>query len=899
LKEGKEVEENESSRERPFYQYSEQEISETFDTDLENGISQEEAENRLEKDGYNEIEHETTPKWKMLVRQLNNVVIYTLAVAVVITFLMGSTADSIIIAVVIVANTLIGYYQEANASDALEQIRNMLSTDATVIREDARKDIGAEELVTGDLVYIEAGDRIPADLRIVDSDNLKLQESSLTGESGSIGKGAGVLEEETPLAEQSNMAFSSTSVTNGNGIGIVVATAEDTEIGQISEEVGNVEGTKTPLMKEVDKVGTGISYAILVAAVFLFIFGLVFANYTIATLSLAIIVMIVGSIPEGLPATTSVILAMGVSDMAKNKNTIVKTMPAAETLGSVDVIATDKTGTLTKNEMTAQEIVTKDKTYHVTGTGYKPDGEILLDGESVSLEEDERLQELVISGFEANETVLNNDDGVWTINGEPTDGAFLTLYNKAMGKNESDYEEVDKIPFDSDYRYVAMLSENAKTNERKMYIKGSPDKLIPMAKAQDESLDEDFWQNKVTELSGEGKRVIAVGYNEVDSSVDTIDHEDVEAGITFLGLVGIIDPPREEVIDSIATMRDAGVEVKMITGDHPLTASAIAGQLGLADEIKSITGVELDQMSAEELSKTVNEYQVFARTTPRNKIQIVEALQQSGKVTAMTGDGVNDAPALKQSEIGVSMGIKGTDVAKDAGDMVLVDDNFSTMSVAIREGRRIYDNIKKSILYLLPTSFGEGLIIAFSIFAQQDIPLSAAQMLWINMVSAITIQFAFIFEPAEEGIMDRKPRSSNASIIGKRDAVKIAYISALIAALGLVAYNWMTNIGVEQATASTVVVNLIVMAKIFYFFNIRTNAPAFSSELFSNKKAYIIIGIMLLLQLFLTYTPFMQNVFSTSGLNMAQWGITIVGGFFVLVIAEIDKWIVKKVRSKA
>lgn len=891
------MEETESSRERLFYQLNEQEISETFDTDLKNGIKQEEAEKRLERDGYNEIEHESTPKWKMLVRQLNNVVIYILIVAAIITFLMGSTTDSIIIAVVIVVNTLIGYYQEANASDALDQIRNMLSTDATVIRADSRKDIEARELVTGDLVYVEAGDQVPADLRIIDSDNLKIQESSLTGESGSIEKEADVLEGEVALADRTNMAFSSTSITNGNGIGVVVATAEDTQIGQISTEVGQVETTKTPLMKEVDKVGTGISYVILAVAVLLFIFGLLFADYSLSALSLAVIVMVVGSIPEGLPATTSVILAMGVSDMAKNKNTIVKTMPAAETLGSVDVIATDKTGTLTKNEMTAQEIVTEEKTYHVTGTGYEPDGEIFLGDKAVSIDEDERLGELVTAGFEANVTILRHEDGIWSINGEPTDGAFLTLYNKAMGKNESDYEEVDKIPFDSDYRYVAMLSENTETHDRKIYIKGSPDKLIPMAKSQDESLDEDFWKNKVTELSEEGKRVIAVGYNEVDPSVDTIDHEDVERGITLLGLVGIIDPPREEVIDSITTMRDAGVEVKMITGDHPLTASAIAEQLGLADEVHSITGVELDKMSAEELSETVNKYQVFARTTPKNKIQIVEALQKTGQVTAMTGDGVNDAPALKQSEIGVSMGVKGTDVAKDAADMVLVDDNFSTMSVAIREGRRIYDNIKKSILYLLPTSFGEGLIIAFTILAQQDMPLSAAQMLWINMVSAITIQFAFIFEPAEEGIMDREPRSSDASIIGKRDAIKIGYVSVLIAVLGLIAFSWMRGMGVNQTVASTVVVNLIVMAKIFYFFNIRTNASAFSSESFTNKKAFIIIGIMLLLQLLLTYVPFMQNVFSTSGLDFMQWGIAIAGGFIVLVVAEIDKWITKKVKT--
>jgi len=886
---------NNENKER-YYQWTEEELIENFDVNPETGLSEEEAQTRLENDGYNEIEQETTPKWKMLVRQLNNVVIYILIVAAIVTFLIGSTTDSIIIAVVIVVNTLIGYYQEANASDALDQIRNMLSSEATVVRDDTRKNIDATELVVGDIVYVESGEQITADLRLIDADDLKVQESSLTGESGSVNKNFDVLEEETALAEQSNMAFSSTSATNGNATGIVVRTAEDTEIGQISTQVGEVQSTKTPLMQEIDNVGTGISYVILGIAVLLFIFGLVFAEYALGALALAVVIMVVGSIPEGLPATSSVILARGVSDMAKNKNTIVKTLPAAETLGSVDVIATDKTGTLTKNEMTAQVIVTKDHTYDVSGTGYKPEGEITRDGEPVSLESNDTLNDLIIAGHEANETVLNHEDDKWTINGEPTDGAFLTLFRKATGQEASDYAEIDRIPFSSDYRYVASLSENEKLEKRKIYIKGSPDKLIQMAKDFDESIDKEFWEQKVADLSEEGKRVIAVGYRDVDDTEQAIEHENLESGIQLLGLVGIIDPPREEVIDSIASMRKAGVEVKMITGDHPLTAKAIAESLGLADNIKSITGVELDKMSAEELSQTVNEYQVFARTTPENKIQIVEALQDAGQVTAMTGDGVNDAPALKESAIGVAMGIKGTDVAKDAADMVLVDDDFSTMSVAIREGRRIYDNIKKSILYLLPTSFGEGLIIFFTVLLQQDMPLSAGQMLWINMVSAITIQFAFIFEPAEEGVMEREPRSSDATIIGKRDAVKIGYISAIIAALGLVAFAWLTNSGVEQGVASTVVVNLIIMAKIFYFFNIRTTAPAYK-ELFANKKAYIVIGIMLILQLILTYVPFMQSIFSTQGLGPIHWLIAIVGGFIVLVIAEIDKFITRKIRS--
>lgn len=883
--------------EKEYYQIDKESLSEIFEVDTEEGLSKAEAKERLEENGYNEIEHEPTPKWKILLRQLDNVVIYILIIAAIVTYLIGSTTDSIIIAIVVIVNTLIGYYQEANASNALEEIKGMLSEEATVIREGVRKNIASREVVEGDIVYVEAGDQVPADLRIIDSDNLKAQESSLTGEADTVTKEHGVIEEETPLAEQANMAFSSTSITNGNETGIVVATAEDTEIGEISTQVGQVDQTKTPLMREIDKVGTGITYVILAVSVLLFVFGLMFTEYALGTLALAVVVMVVGSIPEGLPATSSVILARGVSDMAKNHDTIVKTMPAAETLGSVDVIATDKTGTLTKNEMTAQDIITEDKAYFVTGTGYRPEGEVRYNDQTVSVEDDPVLYELVNAGHEANETVLNHDDGKWTINGEPTDGAFLTLHHKATGQESTPYQEVDRIPFDSDYRYVASLSEHVETGERKIFIKGSPDKLIPMGKTFDSSLDQDFWKQKVTEMSEEGKRVIAVGSRKVDETKDSIDHEDVEDGIQLLGLVGVIDPPREEVVDSIATMREAGVEVKMITGDHPLTATAIAKSLGLAEEPKAITGMELEKMSAEELSKTVNDYQVFARTTPKNKLQIVEALQKSNKVTAMTGDGVNDAPALKQSTIGVAMGVKGTDVAKDAADMVLVDDDFSTMSVAIREGRRIYDNIKKSILYLLPTSFGEGLIIFFTILMQKDMPLSAAQMLWINMVSAITIQFAFIYEPAGEGIMERAPRKNNASIIEKDDAIEIGYISVLIAILGLSAFAWMTGNGVSQAVASTVVVNLIVMAKIFYFFSIRTNNYA-HTELFDNKKAYVIIGIMVVLQLLLTYVPFMQNVFSTQGLDLTQWLVAIIGGFIVLVVAEIGKFIRKQMQPQ-
>ncbi|MFO8068693.1 MAG: HAD-IC family P-type ATPase, partial [Alkalibacterium sp.] len=606
----------------------------------------------------------------------------------------------------------------------------------------------------------------------------------------------------------------------------------------------------------------------------------------------------VGSVPEGLPATTSVVLAMGVRDMANKKNTIIKTLPAAETLGSVDIIATDKTGTLTRNEMTVQKIITTEGEYKVTGVGYAPEGEVLKNGEAVTVDEHPILKELIQSGYEANETTLEQEEGHWIINGEPTDGSFLTLYQKVYQTEETDYEEMDRIPFDSEYRYIASLSQHKQTGEQKIYIKGSPDKILEMAEDFDPNFDLSFWQEKVEELSSQGQRLVAVGVKKLEQNKEDIDHDDLDSGVKFLGIVGIMDPPREEVIESIKTMRKAGVEVKMITGDHPGTAKAIAEQLGLAETVNAITGLELDEMSEEELTEKINDYQVFARTTPDNKLQIVKAYQRSGKVIAMVGDGVNDAPALQTSDIGVAMGLKGTDVSKDSANMVLANDDFSTMETAIHEGRRIYDNIKKSILYLLPTSFAEGLIIAITLLLQNDLPLQATQMLWINMVSAITIQFAFIFEPAEEGIMERPPRDTTEPFIDKRQAFQIAYISILMATLSLIAYDWLIEYGANQATASTMVVNIMVMSKIFYLFNVRTRKLAFSKDFFSNKKAFIIIGIMLILQFILTYVPFMQRYFYTEGLSSLEWLIAVGVGVIVLLVAETDKFIRLKIGNK-
>lgn len=863
--------------------------------DFEQGLSQVEAQKRLAANGPNKLESKKTPKWQLFIRQFNNLIIYILIAAALLTTLMGHYSDAIIIGLVVIINAIIGYYQEANASDALERIKDLLATEATVYRDGQRMDIPTEDLVVGDVVFLEAGDSIPADLRIVDTDNLRLEESALTGEADSVDKQAAALTPTTvPLADQINMAFASTSVTNGSGLGVVVATAEQTEIGQISKAVTHTQSRPTPLTREINKLGAGVSYVIIAAAILLFILGFISGLYSLPVLAIAIVTMVVGSIPEGLPATTSVILAMGVSDMAKNKHAIVKTLPAVETLGSVDVIATDKTGTLTKNEMTVKDIITADQIYHVSGNGYAPEGQIQQANHPAVI--DDTLALFLEAGFEANDTTLFKSDEGWAINGEPTDGAFLTVYHKGFSIDQVPQNtEIDMLPFDSDYRYIAKLVQTT-TGQRRLYIKGSPDKLFPMAQQKDAAFPLDTWNQHVQRLSEQGKRVVAVGYLDVPASTTTITHEGLNEGITLLGLAGIIDPPRDEVIQALAEMNAAGVDVKMITGDHPLTAKAIGEKLGLAPVIKTITGPEWDQLSPEDKEIAAVEHQVFARTTPSNKLEIVEALQKQHKVTAMTGDGVNDAPALKRADIGVAMGIKGTDVAKDSADMILTNDNFATMSVAIQEGRRIYDNIKKSILFLLPTSFAEGLIIAFTILMQQSMPLQAAQLLWINMVSAITIQFAFIFEPAEDGIMARAPRKTGQTLMNKHDIFQMAYVSVLMALIALWAYDWLLGRGVDQVTASTMMVNIIVISKIFYLFNIRTTKLAFSKAFFSNPKAFGIIAGMIVLQLILTYVPFMQKLFYTEPLTLLEWAVSIGAGFLILIITECDKIIRLKLK---
>ena len=876
---------------KQMWELTEDELIKLYQTDAEDGLSEEQSQQRLKEHGLNELETKKTSKFVQFIKQFNNSIIYILAAAAIMTFFMRRYSDSIVIGLVIIANAIIGYIQERQAGNALEKIRELLVSKNFVFRGGEKLELDSRQLVVGDLVNLEAGDSVPADMRLISADNLGVQESVLTGETNPVEKiEEPITQSELPLAERQNMVYASTAVTSGSGLGIVVATAGDTEIGQIQTSVETVKEKPTPLMQNLNSLGFGLSVAIVIAAVLLFIIGYFLDTYSLPTLLISVITMVVGSMPEGLPASTSVVLAMGTRKMTK-RNVIVKSLPAVETLGAVDIVNTDKTGTLTKNEMTVKKVVTPDHTFDVTGVGYDADGgvdfegSLKLDNQAYDWKKDSNMSWLVNIAGQTTDAQLHFENNRWELNGEPTDGALTTLYRKMTGV-DPEVDEIDSLPFDSAFRYSARLANF--NNQRVLMVKGSPATIINLSK---DSTNENYWNQTIKNLSADGLRVVALAYKVVDDSVEMIDTNDIN-DLTLVGMVGIIDPPREEARASIHELRMAGVKVKMITGDHPDTASAIAKKLDLDSVISAITGPEIDAMSDDELKDKIDDYNVFARTTPANKLRIVRAQQANGHVVSMTGDGVNDAPALKQADIGVAMGIKGTEVAKESANMVLADDDFADIVVAVREGRHVFDNIRKTIRFLLPTSFAEGLIVVISILIGQDLPLYPAQLLWINMVSALTIQFAFIFEPPEAGIMARGPRNVKAGLLTKLDTFEIVYVSFLISGLGIWAFDMLTSKGMPEILGSTMALNIIIFGKIFYLFNLRNNYPVISKYFFQNKMAFYIIGILILLQMGIIYLPFMQDIFHTTNINFAYgWGIPIIAGIIVLIVTELGKYI--------
>jgi magnesium-transporting ATPase (P-type) len=857
------------------------------------GLSSDEAARRLEEEGRNRLpDAEKEHLVVRILKHFHDVLIYILLVAVVVTALLGHWIDAAVIFGVVLINAVIGFVQEGKAEEALEGIRKMLSLDAQVRRDGHWTHADAELLGPGDVVRLQSGDRVPADVRLFETINLQIEESALTGESVATHKHPDPVEEDAGIGDRSGMAFSGTLVTSGRGVGVVTATGVATEIGRINTMIGEVQTLATPLTRQMATFGKQLSVAIVALAVMVFLSGLLLHDTSVSELFLAAIGFSVAAIPEGLPAILTITLAIGVQRMA-GRNAITRRLDAVETLGSVTVICSDKTGTLTKNEMTARRAVTRAGCYEVSGTGYSPEGEISLDGVRASLDDSPDLEALVEAMAVANDSEIVEDDGRWTVDGEPTEGALQTFALKA-GFDSSEYRRVAVVPFESEHKLMA-TGDQAPGGRHVVLVKGAPDRLLDRsvreltADGGEAGLDREWWERQVDELTGEGLRVLAAARSDApDAGALSLDDLD---GLVFLGLVGIVDPPRPEAIEAIATCRQAGIIVKMITGDHAGTASAIGREMGIGDGRTAISGIELEAASDDELCDIVRNYDVFARTSPEHKLRLVTALQANGEVVAMTGDGVNDAPALKRADVGVAMGIKGTEATKEAAEIVLTDDNFASIERAIEEGRTIYDNLRKSVLFILPTNAAEALVIMVAVIAGFQLPLTPTQILWVNMVTAVTLALALAFEPPEPGIMRRPPRTPGSSILDRYFLWRIAFVGVLVGGATIAVFTLADHEGDELAVARTVAVNTLVFGQVCYLFSARFlhDASYPLSRLFANPVAWGAVAVLTLLQVGFVYLPFMNTTFETAPVGIVGWVVPGVIGLGVFAAVEVEK----------
>ncbi len=873
------------------------EIQEQLKTNFEKGLTREEVLKRKEIYGLNEL-----PKGKKqseIVRfllQFNNLLIYILLIAAVITALMDHWIDTWVIVLVVVVNAIIGYIQEGKAEKALEGIRNMLSQHAMVVRDGRQKDIEARDLVPGDVIKLKSGDKIPADVRIIESKDFQVEESPLTGEADVVEKNTETVEENVLLGDRTGMGFSGTTVVYGKATAVVVETGGATELGKINKMMTNVQVITTPLLQQIEDFSKWLSLIIVAITAAFFAFGYFFRDYTLPELFLASIGLVVAAIPEGLPAIMTITLAIGVQQMAKRK-AIIRKLPSVETLGSVNVICSDKTGTLTKNEMTAKMVVTSENKYTVEGTGYEPVGNILLNDQQLEVNEDPVFSRFMQCLRACNNSeITKNNEGHYEITGAPTEAALLCLSLKA-GFEDFKPQRLDIIPFESEHKYMATLNEV--DNEKLIFMTGAPERVLDKCAHQLTSsgpakINRDYWLEEMDEVAFRGQRILGAAFRIAAKDTIQINLPFDEPEFTFLGIIGIIDPPRDEVVLAIKECKTAGVRVKMITGDHALTAKAIGRDIGIEDYENVITGQEIEKMSDEELQNIVLDHSIYARTTPEHKLRLVKALQVNGLLCAMTGDGVNDAPALKKANIGVAMGIKGTEVTKDASEMVLADDNFATIVNAIKEGRTVYDNIKKALFFILPTNGAESLVLMAAVLLGIIMPITPAQILWVNMVTAVTLALSISFEPMEKNVMKRPPRDSNKSILGKQFIWRIIYVSIIIGALTLAVFYYMLHMGLDENAARTVAVNTLVCCQLFYLFNCRKmKGLAISKDFFGNRYVFYASGILTLLQLVFVYAPFMNNFFLTVSLPVQYWLYPGLAGLCVFVIVEIEKYVTR------
>ena len=841
----------------PWHSYDDETIFQRVSSSA-NGLSQQDAEHNLQKYGTNRLRpaKKKGPLARFLA-QFHNVLIYVLLASGCVTALLGHWVDSGVILGVVILNAIIGFIQEGKAEKALDAIRNMLSLQAMVKRDGRFISLAAEQLVPGDVVLLQSGDKVPADLRLFKARELRIDEAMLTGESVSAEKSTQPVAEHATIGDRNCIAYSGTLVTYGQGQGVVIATGDNTEIGRISSMLRQVQALTTPLLRQMDTFARWLTIAIGAIAAATFTYGVLLQSYTASDMFLAAVGLAVAGIPEGLPAIMTITLAIGVQRMAK-KHAIIRRLPAVETLGSVTVICSDKTGTLTRNEMTVQTLVTGAGICEVSGSGYDPHGIFHLDGNDVAVEDFPLLHEVAQAALLCNDASLSEVNGQWQIQGDPTEGALVTMALKAGLDHQhysSLYPRTDAIPFESQHRFMATLHHDH-DGHGFIYIKGAPERILEMCYQQrmpgeDAPLDKAYWETCMNNMASRGQRLLAIAFKPAASEHESLSFDDVEIGLTLLGVVGIIDPPREEATAAVHACKSAGIRVKMITGDHAITARAIGSQMGIGDGVTVISGSELETFSEQQLQEAVQRSDIFARVSPEQKLQLVTALQAAGEVVSMTGDGVNDAPALKRADVGVAMGLKGTEVAKESAEMVLADDNFASIAHAVEEGRTVYDNLKKSILFVLPTNGGEALIIIAAIVMGRMLPITPVQILWINMITAVTLALTLAFEPSESKVMQRPPRNPKEPILSVFLIWRIIFVSLIIVTGTFGLFLWEREHGASIELARTVAVNTVVMFEIFYLFSARyLLAPSLNYEgLFGNRYVLYAIGLLIPIQL--------------------------------------------------
>ena len=862
------------------------------------GLEAPEALRRLKINGPNQLP--APPRAHPVLRflaQFNNVLIYFLLAAAAAAGFLGHFVDAGVIVVVVLINAVVGFVQEGRAEQALNAIRNMIAPHATVLRGGKRHKIDAREIVTGDVVVVEAGDKTPADLRLIRARSVLADEAILTGESMPAVKGEATVGMHAPLGDRVCMLYSGTLIATGQATGIAVTTGGNTEIGRIATLIGQVQTQTTPLLRQINQFGRLVTWFAIGLAALLFAFAILVRDYAWPDALMVVVALAVGIVPEGLPAIISITLAIGVQRMAR-LNAVVRRLPAVETLGSTSVICSDKTGTLTRNEMTARRIVTPGAEYLVTGAGYAPEGQINVS--EVAGDNPVVRANLIHAALLCNDAQLVETAQQWSVHGDPMEGALVTLAMKSGLHPETErsaWVRLDEIPFDAQHRFMATLHRNP-AGEVWVFVKGAPERVLEMSQMQagGTPVDAPFWHDRIAGVGGNGERVLGFAAMRVDPATDRLTFAALDRGLQFLGIMGLIDPPRPEAISAIAECRAAGIAVKMITGDHAGTAGAIARQLNLADNPQVMTGAELDGLSDEDLRRTTETVSVFARTSPEHKLRLVRALQASGHVVAMTGDGVNDAPSLKQADVGIAMGQKGTEAAKEAALMVLLDDSFASIVAAVHEGRTVYDNIRKVIAWTLPTNGGVALGVVLAIVLGLTLPMTSVQILWVNMMMAITLGLVLAFEPPEPGVMRRPPRPRDAPLLSRFLIWRIGFVSVLFLAGTFGIFEYAMQIGRGVPAARTMVVNTLVVMEVFYLFNVRyLHMTSFSLRGAVGTPAVLTaVGLVVAAQLAFTFVPFMQALFHSAPLKLPEGAIILGIGVAVMAVLEIEKALMRR-----